>query len=128
MAQLWELNKRDIVADRQWWRDFVAAREKPWNDYVLYSELHRSSISGSSGKLTEYLQATVLLAVNVSFLAVPTTGPENNAVTVGSIASLCSTVMSVGCIVVGLLLVNEERTDPKTSDAVSCVEQILALI
>ena len=65
------------------------------------------------------VQATVLLAVDVSFLAIPIAGHKGGAVTVGSIASLCSTVMSVGCIVIGLLLVNEERTDPKTSWAVS---------
>ena len=36
MAQLWELNKRNVAVDRQWWRDYVAARERPWSDYVLY--------------------------------------------------------------------------------------------
>ena len=60
-------------------------------------------------------QATVLLAVNLSYLAVPNVTPSPGATTVGVVASLCSTVASAGCIVVGLLLVNEDRSDPKNT-------------
>ncbi len=64
-------------------------------------------------------QATVLLAVNVSFLAIPDATPTVDAVTAGFVASLCSTVTSIGCIVVGLLLVNEDHTNPKDAYTVS---------
>ena len=64
-------------------------------------------------------QATVLLAVNVSFLAIPDATPIGDAVTTGFVASLCSTVTSIGCIVVGLLLVNEDHTNPKNNYTVS---------
>ncbi len=64
-------------------------------------------------------QATVLLAVNVSFLAVPDATPAVDAVTIGFVASLCSTITSLGCIVVGLLLINEGHTDPKDDFTVS---------
>ncbi len=64
-------------------------------------------------------QATVLLAVNVSFLAIPDATPIGDAVTTGFVASLCSTVTSIGCIVVGLLLVNEDHTNPKADQTVS---------
>lgn len=58
-------------------------------------------------------QATVLLAVNVSFMAIQDVAPTVDAVTTGFVASLSSTVTSIGCIVVGLLLVNEDYTNPK---------------
>ena len=61
----------------------------------------------------------MLLAVNLSYLAVPEVSPDPTTVTAGTVASLCSTVASVGCIVVGLLLVNEDRSDPKTTSEVS---------
>ncbi len=68
------------------------------------------------------LKAAILLAVNVSYLAVPTIWPSddsgngnlsNNDVTVGKVASLASIVLSIGCIVIGLLLVSEDHIDPK---------------
>ncbi len=64
-------------------------------------------------------QATVLLAVNVSFLAIPDAAPAADTVTIGFVASLCSAITSVGCIVVGLLLVNEDHTNPKGAHTVS---------
>ncbi len=64
-------------------------------------------------------QATVLLAVDVSVLAIPGAAPTADAVTAGFVASLCSTVTSIGCIVVGLLLVNEDHTNPKNNYTVS---------
>ncbi len=58
--------------------------------------------------------------VTVSYLAVPAIGPSedssnggSNDVTVGQVASLASIVLSIGCIVIGLLLVSEDHIDPK---------------
>lgn len=59
-------------------------------------------------------QATVLLAVNLSFITVPGINQNGGNASGGQIASLCSTVLSIGCIVIGLLLVSEDHTDPKT--------------
>ncbi len=72
-------------------------------------------------------QATVLLAVDVSFLAIPDAVPTVDAVTTGFVASLCSTVTSIGCIVVGLLLVNEDHTNPKVGVTVSILAMCCAV-
>lgn len=58
-------------------------------------------------------QATVLLAVNISYLAIPNINITDSSASVGQVASLLSTIASTGCIVVGLLLVSEDHTDPK---------------
>ena len=58
----------------------------------------------------------MLLAVNISFLAIPAVAPmtlHNGQVTVGQVASLCSTLFSVGCMLIGLLLVNQHLTTSK---------------
>lgn len=68
----------------------------------------------------QLLQATVLLAVNVSYLAIPLAGLSTDAATLGQAASLCSTLTSIGCIVIGLLLINEDHIDPKSGYGVSC--------
>lgn len=64
-------------------------------------------------------QATVLLAVNVPFLVVAGVAPAGVSVTTGFVASLCSIITSIGCIMVGLLLVNEDHASPKDSRSVS---------
>ena len=63
-------------------------------------------------------KATVLLAVNVSYLAAPDVSDSPGTVTAGTVSSLCSTITSIGCIIIGLLLVNEDRSDPKTPSKV----------
>ncbi len=50
------------------------------------------------------------MAVNLSYLAVP------NIESSGRVASLCSTVFSIGCIAIGLLLASEDHTDPKSDE------------
>lgn len=54
-------------------------------------------------------QATVLLTVNISYIAI------SNIESSSRIASLCSTVFSIGRIIIGLLLVSEDHTDPKSN-------------
>lgn len=67
------------------------------------------------------LQATVLLNANVAFLAVPgvinnagmtmaSTGSSGYAQTAAQIASYVSIVLSIGAIILGLLLVRQNRT------------------
>ena len=69
-------------------------------------------------------QATVMLAVNVSFLAIPgvvpsdsdasnLTSPRRILVTFVQIASFSSILTSVGSIVIGLSLVRFNGTKPK---------------
>ncbi len=65
--------------------------------------------------LKHWYQATVLLAVNVSYLAIPGLGSSS----VGQISSLCSIIASVGCIVIGSLLASEHYTAPKQGIVVS---------
>ncbi len=67
-----------------------------------------------------------MLAVNVSFLPIPGTTSTVDAATPDFVASLCSTVTSIGCIIVGLLLVNEDHTNPKDAYTVSTLTMYCA--
>lgn len=51
--------------------------------------------------------------MNISYLAIPSINVTDNNASVGQVASLLLTIASTGCIVVGLLLVSEDHTDPK---------------
>ncbi len=107
------------------WSMFISSWEKSWNDYILYVRKAVRVYSRVSRGC--FIQATVLLAVNVSFLAIPDVTPTGDTVTPGFVASLCSIITSVGCIVVGLLLVNEDHTNPKDSYAVSILTMCLII-
>ncbi len=104
---------------KNFWPDFVATLERPWSDCTLYVcvdfpvQVHCLLIC--------FWQATVLLAVNLSFLAVPNINPDGAPTSVAQIACLCSIIFSIGCIVIGLLLVNEDHTDPKADGLVVCM-------
>ena len=122
LDQLERINPAMFLFEQSWAR-FITAREKPWTDFILY--VSALVFLATKVKMT-FCQATVLLAVNVSYLAVPQISPSSGTpppstsskIAIGAIFSLCSIVASIGCIVVGLLLVNEDRSDPKTSSEV----------
>lgn len=82
------------------------------NSYFMWVQLNvfRYSFNATHNRST---QSTVLLAVDISYLAVP------DITTAGRIASLCSVLFSVGCVVVGLLLINKDHADSKTGENVS---------
>ncbi|SRR6266851_2901791 len=78
--------------------------------------------------LTKPMQSTVILTVNVGFLAIPgvgvnSTSPSQTAIFTSStqIASCLSIQASIGSIVIGLLLVRHSVTkkDEDTAGAVS---------
>ncbi len=58
--------------------------------------------------------------MNISYLAIPSINVADNSVSVGQVASLLSTISSTGCIMVGLLLVSEDYTDPKGNSDEVC--------
>ena len=58
-------------------------------------------------------QATVLLNANVAFLAIPSVDTGDGHVSAAQISSYLSIVTSVGCILVGLLLIRQHRVKSK---------------
>lgn len=70
----------------------------------------------------------MLLNANVALLAIPTVVDPNGPVTTAEITSYLSIVASIGCILVGLLLIRQHRVKSKDTaeDAVS--DDLLALI
>lgn len=121
------MNPVEFVFDGSW-SEFITEWEKPWNDFILYVSFFLVPCTFSK---FIYHQATVLLAVNLSYLAVPNVIPNGDmlavtggisrttlAASTGVLACLCSIITSIGCIILGLLLVNEHHSDPKTEDEV----------
>ncbi len=70
----------------------------------------------------------MLLNANVALLAIPTVVVADGPVTMAEITSYLSIVASIGCILVGLLLIRQHRVKSKDTaeDAVS--DDLLALI
>ncbi|KAG1871582.1 hypothetical protein F4604DRAFT_1768819 [Suillus subluteus] len=77
----------DEIINAPRWKDFIAQLDKEWAGYTLYS--------------------TVMLAVDVSFLAVP--DPYSSSQTSSNIAVYMSALCSVGSLVVSVLLVDQSQ-------------------
>jgi len=102
----------------------IREMEELWTDYIIIGKVWESFMVKLLGEWQEIiLWSTVMLAVNVSFLAIPgvifsnTNGVSlenvHQAVILPSssqIASLLSVEASIGSIVIGLLLVRYNRT------------------
>ncbi|KAF8269752.1 hypothetical protein EI94DRAFT_1896839 [Lactarius quietus] len=94
---------------------YLAELEEAWMDKHILEPVWKSLMTKM---LTDWsdliLWSTVMLSVNVGFLAIPgVISPNNNAPTAAipnQIASYLSLISSVGSIVVGLLLVRYHRT------------------
>lgn len=112
LRQIRFLNWRQIRGKPEDWQKFITTLEKPWSDFILYASV---LFNRCPNDLSHCFQATVLLAVNVSYLAIPGLGSSS----VGQIASLCSIIASVGCIIIGSLLASEHYTAPKQGENVS---------
>ncbi|PIL23459.1 hypothetical protein GSI_14770 [Ganoderma sinense ZZ0214-1] len=82
------------------WGGFIGKLQNEWQEFVLY--------------------ATVLLNANVAFLAIPSVDGGNGSVTAAQISSYLSIVTSVGCIMVGLLLIRQHRVKSKETAEEAC--------
>ncbi|KIJ63456.1 hypothetical protein HYDPIDRAFT_113488 [Hydnomerulius pinastri MD-312] len=71
------------------WRSFIGTLFNEWNGFTIYS--------------------TVLLAVDVSFLAVPEMNGNNTVQMVAQVAIYLSTLSSVGSLVASVLLTDQSR-------------------
>ncbi|KAI9433292.1 hypothetical protein H4582DRAFT_1988220 [Lactarius indigo] len=104
---------------------YLAELEEAWIDEHILEPVWKSLMTKMLGEWSDLiLWSTVMLSVNVGFLAVPgvlPSGPNNNATTQATtsatpsaspnqISNYLSLVSSVGSIVVGLLLVRHHRT------------------
>ncbi|KAH7924791.1 hypothetical protein BV22DRAFT_1034753 [Leucogyrophana mollusca] len=80
----------DETVNHARWQDFTNNLYNEWNGFTIYS--------------------TVMLAVDVSFLAVPGVDPGNaQSQTLSTVATYLSTLNAVGSLVISLLLVGQSR-------------------
>ncbi|KAG2107851.1 hypothetical protein BD769DRAFT_1500456 [Suillus cothurnatus] len=82
----------DEIINAPRWKDFITQLDTEWTWYTLYVTL---------------LSPTVLLAVDVSFLAVPGITTDSSSQTSSNIAVYMSALCSVGSLVVSVLLVDQ---------------------
>ncbi|EMD36411.1 hypothetical protein CERSUDRAFT_95722 [Gelatoporia subvermispora B] len=84
----------DRIVHRVTWKQFMIKLSEEWQEYTLF--------------------ATVLLNANVAFLSVPgVINGDSPAQSAAQIASYMSIIMSIGSILLGLLLVRQNRTAKK---------------
>ena len=61
--------------------------------------------------------------MNIAYLAIPSIDVTDYSSSIEQLASLLSTISSTGCIVIGLLLVGQDQTDPKGDPLQVCALQ-----
>ncbi|TFK35304.1 hypothetical protein BDQ12DRAFT_655674 [Crucibulum laeve] len=86
LQRVWVNNQITQVS----WRPFIKQLNTEWAELILNS--------------------TVIMTANVAFLAIPGVTTANSPSTIAQIFSYASTVASIGAIVIGLLLVRQNRT------------------
>ncbi|OCH90748.1 hypothetical protein OBBRIDRAFT_887446 [Obba rivulosa] len=116
--------------------------QKVWVDYVINDVTWKQFMKKLVSEWQELtIYATVLLNANVAFLAVPgvinsagmTMSPNNSqgyVQTAAQIASYVSIVLSIGAIILGLLLVRQNRTKERENidSAISFLSRVTHLI
>lgn len=85
----------DFVICQHRWVRFITQLQDEWGGIII--------------------NGTVLLNANVAFLAIPSVDVGDGARTPAQLASYFSTVMSIGSVVIGLLLVRKHRNKPHDS-------------
>jgi hypothetical protein len=109
----------DELVIEEIWKNFMGTLVSEWVEFVLYvSHAVLSWLSKTCVARTHVIdwQATVMLAVNVGFLAiqgvivVPQSESEWITASHAQIASSISLVFSIGSIITGLLLIRRNRT------------------
>ena len=119
----------EVIIERAW-KGFMAKLLSEWNDLILWVRFPSSCDWNSWVSLGLLPQSTVMLAVNVGFLAIPGVVPYNlvngvltithQAIILGSlsqITSILSLEASVGSIVISLLLMRHNRTKQEAEPA-----------
>ncbi|TFK32674.1 hypothetical protein BDQ12DRAFT_692200 [Crucibulum laeve] len=88
----------------------LRALQKVWLDHRITQVSWRMFIGNLNSEWMELtLYSTVIMNANVAFLAIPGVSDTETA-TAGQIISYASTVASIGAVVIGLLLVRQNRT------------------
>ncbi|KAH6917962.1 hypothetical protein BKA70DRAFT_1554131 [Coprinopsis sp. MPI-PUGE-AT-0042] len=85
---------------------------KMWVDGLMHGPVWAKAIMKLNGEWQEFiLYATVLLNANVAFIAIQSIDTQEGSYrSPVQVASYLSIVASIGCIVIGLLLVRQNRT------------------
>lgn len=98
----------DEVLNSTEWNPFINRLLDEWQEFVLFVRNSHSTIGFTLIGHYALLQGTVLLNANVAFLGVPYVGQSAQA-DAAQLSSYLSIVASVGTIVVGLLLIRQNR-------------------
>ena len=87
------------------WKDFITRQNTEWMGFTLYVSTKRNYQRDSNSLL---LESTVMLAVDISFLAVPgITNDSDSSQTAPNLAVYMSTLCSVSSLVVSVVLVGQ---------------------
>jgi hypothetical protein len=131
-AYLREISKKcvDGIINEGDWRNFIAGLLKEWEQLILSVRYCTTTPKSGSLCFTRTIsQSTVVLSVNVGFLAIPgvvisnlnsnITGPSQVVIftSPAQIASCISIVASTGSIVIGLLLIRHTSTQQNEDPA-----------
>lgn len=99
------------------WKDFITQLGTEWTGFTLYvsARYRLNAVEGLA-----WLESTVMLAVDVSFLAVPgIINPYSSSQTPSNIAVYMSALCSVGSLVAAVLLVDHSQ-DYQTAEGGVC--------
>lgn len=103
----------DRIVHRVTWKQFMIKLSEEWQEYTLFVRIAVCD-DGSLANWYSNFEATVLLNANVAFLSVPgVINGDSPAQSAAQIASYMSIIMSIGSILLGLLLVRQNRTAKK---------------
>ena len=112
----------DGIMHRSVWLECMKKMSAEWQEFVFFvsSSLHACTMIKSNPQ-----QATVMLNANVAFLAIQSVDVNNNGGPYRSpaqISSYLSVIANIGSIILGLLLMRQNRTKCKETadEAVSC--------
>jgi len=105
-----------IIAPR--WKDFSRNLMAEWNGIAIYVRIIRVHIRYQRSNI--YTKSTVMLAVDVSFLAVPNVNISQSQ-SFGIIATYVSTTFITGSLISSLLLARQtQRYGPESAEGAVC--------
>jgi hypothetical protein len=101
----------DGIMHKSVWEECVKKMSDEWQEFVFFvsSGLHSCNVIKSKPQ-----QATVMLNANVAFLSIQSVDVNaNSRRSPAQISSYLSITVNIGCIILGLLLMRQNRTKSK---------------
>jgi hypothetical protein len=100
----------DGIMHKSVWEECVKKMSDEWQEFVFFvsSGLHSCNVIKSNPQ-----QATVMLNANVAFLAIQSVDVDGPRRSPAQISSYLSVIANIGSIILGLLLMRQNRTKSK---------------